>query len=236
MRQDKQEIAYKQHLKDERRMEEIDKLLKEIPLVPLETKFQSGWIVSIRLRDDIARRKDAEDILKIIELGYKKEYTTNSEKDVKIIRSGKTSYTYTLNKKKTFRSLVPEKIRVDQKTYDTFTEKQKSYFYLDTFDYGFKKYAHKVYFVSLPSFWIRLKARPNIITHQRLKGGELEKEYAFLSDRSSEYWRLHTGYGYKDMENDPGRERVKTRTAIRKFIKGETDDIYAVKPRMIDNY
>lgn len=229
MKNDKQEIAYREHLKNERRKEEVKKLLDAIPLVPLAKPVQSGWVVSIRLRDDITKRKDAPEIAQIIELGYEKEWITHTEKHVKLIRGGKKVFTYTRDKKRITVDLVPRKKKIDTKTYDALTEQFKSHFYLDTLDWAYLRYGTKTYTIHVPDFWICLKARPNMLTHQRMRGGELEKEYEFLKDKVWEYYKLSGGYS---KSYPKGKERSKTRTAIRKFMKGDSDDIIIDKTHL----
>ena len=223
MQPDSEDRKYKEFLKMRKRMEDIRKILNKIPLVPLPEPIRKGWVVTIRLRDDIARRKDAAEILQLIDIGYQKEYITQSEKEVKIIRTGKKSYSYTKDKKRVTKDLVPQRKRIDQKTFDTLTEKQKTYFDYDPTDHAFKKYGRKYYSLYIPDFWMTLKVRPNYVTHFRKRGGALEKEYEFLHDKVDLYWLTATG-GYRK-SYPKGKDRTKTRAEIRKVIKGESDDI-----------
>ena len=223
MKQDKYEISHKNFLSYKKRIKKIEESLRETPLVELETPIQKGWVVSIRLRKDISRREDSVEILRLIELGYQKEYITKEEKYVKLIRNGKKHYSFTRDKKKVYVHFVPHKKRIDEKTYDTFTEHLKTYFYLDTLDYSYQKRKIKSYVIDIPDFWIELKCRPNMLTHFRAKGGKLEKELAFLEDKVSEYW-LTVGGGY-GKSFPKTKQRTETRAKIKKFIKGEIEDI-----------
>ena len=60
-----------------------------------------------------------------------------------------------------------------------------------------------------------------MVTHDRVKGGELEEEYEFLRDKLQEYWREYFGYG----RYPRGSRRREERDQIRKFMNGDKDDI-----------
>lgn len=218
------EFKYKQYLKWDKRMEEIFQILKEIPYVKLDKPFQNGWVVSIKLRPDVANRKDVAEILQVISIGYQEEYITKSLEEVKMVRQGKKSYSFFKRKKRENKSLIPPKKRLTEKQFNELSDNLKSYFYLDTFSYAHTKHQLKVYYINIPEYWLELKARQNMITHTRKKGGELEQEYDYLDKKCREYWLLSTG-GY-GKSYPMSKARTKTRSDIKKFMKGEIDDLY----------
>jgi len=221
------ELRYKQYLKWNKRMDEISKILKEIPYVKLEKPFQDGWVVSIKLRHDVAKRKEAAEIMKAISIGYNDEYVTKSLEQVKMIRQGKKYYSFFKRKKRENKSLIPPKKRLSEKEYNELDENLKSYFCMDSFSYAYTKYQLKVYYINIPEYWIELKARQNMITHTRNKGGELEQEYDYLDKKCEEYWRLSTG-GY-GKSYPRSKARTQTKNDIKKFLKGEIEDLYNSK-------
>lgn len=219
----KYDKKYKDYLKLERDIDKLEKKLRKLPLVKLKEPFQKGWIVDIRLRDDVARRVNAKTILRIIDLAYTKSYITNSLKEVKMIRQGIKYYYETYNGKKVHKDLVPGRKAINEKEYENLSEELKSYFYLDIYSDAYRLWNRKQYYGHLPDYYIELRARPNIMTHYYLKGGQLEKELAFLEDKRRNYWILNFGGRY-DWGDDLRNNKEKTR--LDKFIKDELNEYY----------
>jgi hypothetical protein len=223
---DKYEKKYKEFLKAEKRLHEIQKELRNIPLVPLKVPFQKGWEVTIKLRDDIARRSDANVINTLLFLGYDKGYITKSLNDVKAIRKGQKSIPYIDAKgRKCSRSLIPSKKRVSEDRYNEFPNSMQKYFDYDRISLLFKTYGRKIYEVYLPDYWLVLKVRPYIVTHQRIKGGELETEEKKLKSFLEEYWREWFGNSGRSWLPRWRDERPSLKASIKKFLKGEIEDL-----------
>jgi len=218
----KYEKQEKEYLKMEKRYHEIWGEISKLPLITLQEPVQKGWEITQKLRDDIAKRKEASEILEAIKIGYYPTRYTNSEEEVKLIRRGKKEYTKTIDKKRVHISLRLGKRTVLEKEYDALPDKIKKYFYLDTLHEAYTKYGRRYYHIYIPGYYLVLKAKPNMLTHYRSKGGELEKEYDFLRDSLQEYWMKKWGY-HKQFPKS--KERAKTRDTIKKFLKGEIDDI-----------
>lgn len=233
MNLNKYEKQEKEYLKMEKRYNELwDEILK-LPLIPLPTPFQKGWEITQKLRDDIERRKDADEIKAAIKIGYYPTRYTEKERDVKLIRSGKKNYVITVKKEKVYVDLRLSKRVVLEKEYDALPDKIKKYFYLDTIHEAYTKYGRRYYCVNIPDYYLVLKAKPNILTHYRQKGGELEKEYQFLRDKLWEYWNKKFAYSKSYPKN---KDRSKTRDKIKKFLKGEIDDISVEKTPLTYDY
>lgn len=222
MNLNKYEKQEKEYLKMEKRYNEIREEIYKLPLLPLPVPFQKGWEITQKLRDDIERRKDADEIKEAIRIGYYPTKYTEKEKEVKLIRSGKKNYTITLKKEKFYVDLRLAKRTVLEKEYDALPDKIKKYFILDTVHEAYTKYGRRYYHIYIPDYYLVLKAKPNMITHYREKGGELEKECQFLRDSLQEYWMKKWGYHKQFPKN---KDRAKTRDQIKKFLKGEIDDI-----------
>lgn len=226
MNLNKYEKQEKEYLKMEKRCNEIGQEILKLPLLPLPEPVQKGWEITQRLRDDIERRKDADELKEAIRIGYYPTRYTDKEKEVKLIRGGKKNYTITVKKERVYIDLRLSKRVVLEKEYDALPDKIKKYFYLDTAHEAYTKYGRRYYYIYIPDYYLVLKAKPNILTHYRQKGGELEKEYQFLKDALQEYWMKKWGYHKQFPKN---KDRTKTRAQIRKFLKGEIDDISVEK-------
>lgn len=221
----KYETRYKSFLKMEKRYNELFNEIHKLPLRELKTPYQKGWVITYRLRDDISRRQDVQIIKDVLEAGWNKELYVKDIEAVKAVRHGKKSYTTKhkdINGKFVSCDLRPQRKLINKKTYDELPDKIKAYFYLDTTHESYKKYGREYYYAVLPQYYLELKVRPNMITHERLKGGHLEEEYEFLKYKLQEYWR-ECNYGYERHHRVSLRRQ--TRDKIHKFKKGEIDDI-----------
>lgn len=220
----KYEAKHKSFIKMKKRHDELWDEIRKLPLRELKEPYQKGWIITYRLRDDISRRSDAHLILEVLEKGWNKELYVKEIEAVKAVRQGHKSYVSKhkdLNSKLISIDLRPQRKLVRKEEYEKFSDRVKEFFYLDTTHEAYLKYGREYYYATLPHFYTELKVRPNMITHERLKGGELEEEYEFLRDKLQEYWREYFGYG----KYPRGSQRRETRDKIQKFKKGEADDI-----------
>lgn len=230
---DKYEKKYKSFLKMQRRLDEIEDELRKLPLRELKEPYQKGWNISIRLRDDISRREDAHIIQQIVDLGWHKENYTTDIEAVKAVRKGLKSYICTKYKEPVSISLFPLRKDLTEEQYNNLPEKVKLNFRLDNFTERYLKYNRKYYYCHLPNYYTELKVRPNIITHERLKGGELESEKDFLRGKLQEFYRIYY-YGYKRINLKSERRIV--RDEIQKFKKGENEDIFLSKKQEYNYY
>lgn len=230
---DKYEKKYKSFLKMQRRLDEIEEELRKLPLRELKEPYQKGWNISIRLRDDISRREDAHIIQQIVDLGWHKERYTTDLEAVKAVRKGLKSYICTKYKEPVSISLFPLRKDLTEEQYNNLPEKVKLNFCLDDFNERYLKYNRKYYYCHLPNYYTELKVRPNIITHERLKGGELESEKDFLRGKLQEFYRIYY-YGYKRINLKSERRIV--RDEIQKYKKGENEDIFLSKKQEYNYY
>lgn len=230
---DKYEKKYKSFLKMQRRLNEIEEELRKLPLRELKEPYQKGWNISIRLRDDISRRDDAHIIQQIIDLGWYKEKYVTDINAVKAIRKGLKSYICTRYKEPISINLFPRRKDLTKEQYNNLPEKIKLNFCLDNFSERYLKYNRKYYYCYLPAYYTELRVRPNIITHERLKGGELESEKDFLRDKLWLLWNIYLRSGKRI--NLKSERRI-TRDEIQKFKKGESEDIFLSKKQEYDYY
>lgn len=225
----KHDLKYKRFLKLQERVDELWKEIQKVPLVKLKEPYQRGWIVSYELKPEIKRRKDVMVLQHIVDLTYQSYYTRKVQW-VKVIRSGQKKVQIAKGK---WHDLVPKRSGVDVKVYNKLTPQIQKYFDLDTLSELYKKYGHKRYYAYIPQHWMILKARPNIVTHERIIGGAVQKEHDRLEQELRAYWRIMPGnYSVEYAKN---HERTKQRALIQKFKHGEIDDIPATKGRMVYN-
>jgi len=227
MELDKHEKKYKEYVRMQKRCDELWREIRKLPLIELDEPYQKGWIIKLELREDIRRRADGDIIQKMLDMSFR-ETTTTSVKHVRMIRQGKKSY-YVGNR---HYSLFPPRQCISHETYLSLNPSEQKYFHLDRFSYGYLTKGHKTYYGHFPEYWLVIKARPNIITHRRQKGGELEKEYDYLHHKlyhSGEFSEFNINYG---KSFPASKDRARVRDDIQKFMKGEIEDIYNLKVPM----
>lgn len=231
MKTDKKENKYKTFLGYQRRIQEIEKKLRTLPLKKLDTPFQKGWLVYFDIREDIKSRKDYIYIKEAFDLTYKDNY--HFEKDAKhitMIRSGLQSY----KKQGKLISFCPIRKSISKVVFESLKPETQKYFYLDTLSHVYEKYKQEFYFLYLPKYFLVLKTKKNIMTHYIEKGGELEKERDYLKDLFHSVDNpLFTNYGKSYPKS---KMRTETRDKIQKFKKGEIEDIIISKPFMDYEY
>ncbi len=233
----KHERRYKDYLATEKRYNEVGRLLRKMPLVKLKEPFQKGWEIYLDLRDDIKRRTDYPSIKAALDL-VTSTWTTRNVALVRRIRSNGrydrlVSENYLGNHKYRWAYLPTlSHIRGEEKVKNLSADVRK-WFTLDSYAEKWSNFRGHMYYLNMPKFWIEMKVRPNIMTHQYLKGGELEKEYDFLRDKLNYYW---LDFATNWSSSFPAyKDRAQIRAKIQKFKKGEIDDILIEKiPREYD--
>ena len=225
----KHDFRRKEYLKLEKRMNEVLKKLMDIPWVPLEKPYKDGWYIFYDLRKDIANRKDAELIRRVISEGYNRSFTRN-EAHVRAVRAGKESVK---GRKGKMVNLCPQKRKLTQKQYDSLDLVVKKYFELDELSERYRKWKIKDYVVTIPSYWIILRIKGRVVTHIQKKGGQLESEYEFLRSQHRSYFDMYTNYG---KSYPAGKGRAQMRNAIQKFRNGDLDDIQIERMPLVYEY
>jgi hypothetical protein len=220
----KQEKDYKEFLATQKRCNELWEELSKRSYIPLSEPFQKGWMVSFVLRDDIKRKENASHIQKALDLAQHVFYTRNL-KVIKHIRLHKDfrkllNIFYTNNK---YKSDLPSLRLISEKVFKNLPLNISCFFKLDPESEKWKAFRGSKYYLSIPHYWLELKARPYFVTHILDKGGEVEQEYQYLRDKLRYYW---LEYGTNYSSSYPAyKDRTKTRDKIQKFKKGEIDDI-----------
>lgn len=226
----KKDLKYKNFLKLERRRDELWEQISKVPLRELKEPYQRGWIVSYELKPEMKRRKDVAILQAVVDLTYGSNHIRKVEW-VKAIRSGAKKV---LVKKDKWHSLVPGRKGLSPEKYEKLIPAVARYFELDTLSDLYKKYGYKKYYAYVPAHWMVLKARPHIVTHERVMGGPLQKEYDRLTESWYSYWST-TNSGNYTVEFPKNHVRTEQRSMIQKFKHGVIDDIPTGKIRLVYN-
>ncbi len=225
----KEDLKHKEFIKLNKKLDKLQDKLDAMPNIELNEPYQRGWVIKYDVRDDIKSRKDYPVIKEIIERGYCDSYTSNVNV-VKAIRKGDTQariksrwgQPISISFYYPHRNFLTEKEFLDGgKLYD-------KYFILDTLSERYRKFGRRDFHVCVPSYWLVLKVKPNMITHKKLKGGAIEKEHQFIYDK------IHSGEFSSFFENSSSsypayKDRGKVRTKISKYKNGLDDDIFNEK-------
>lgn len=219
----KQEKDYKEFLALEKRYNELWEQLRKRNWIPLPEPIQKGWEISFVLRDDIKRRKDAPEIQQALDL-VQHSFRTRDLKLVKQVRSIKSfKKVVKLQPKKKYGIHMPSLCLISEATFKNLNSNISCFFEVDPENEKWKSFRGSKYYLSVPHYWLELKARPYYVTHQLDKGGEIEQEHDYLQDRLRLYWLK---YGTNYSTSYPAyKDRAITRDKIQKFKKGEIDDI-----------
>lgn len=162
----------------------------------------------------------------LIESGWSESFTNN----VNVVRAIRQKKTQGLIKTKwsvdNISSYYPQRKYISESDFNKLTLPIAKYWVLDTTSELFTKHKRKRWFVVVPSFWLVVKVKPFMITHKKTKGGELESEYQHIRNRlyySGEFQSFITNYG-KSFPKVKERTRIKVQ--VKKFLKGDAEDIY----------
>jgi hypothetical protein len=205
----------------EKRQRELWKAIKEQPYLELKEPFQRGWEVYYKLRDDITRRRDIDGIRELFGLAYEECRETRSAHEIKLVRRGERGYYMTYwDGERRYVSLGPKRKFIDQWQYDQLEDRIKRWYVLD--HYKSSRSCQKQYRIDIPDYWLVMKVRAHIVTHQQMIDGDLYSE----SDLIKRKLEMLKSRGWRRKNYDPiGRKRVEVRAAIQKFMKGITEDV-----------
>lgn len=151
-----------------------------LPMVKLDKPYFKYWKVIPKLREDVARRKDASLLLKVIKLGYK-TYVIYKVNKVVTIREGKYDYYERIYdwKKKKYEMVERSFLRFNRLSVEEFEKiepKLKKHFF------KVKRKGKEVYQCNLPKYFVKLKVRKNLITHEILFTRKLQKRLKELEN------------------------------------------------------
>lgn len=196
---------YKEYLKLMSELNDLMSKRRRLPKVKC-IPYQDGWVVSIRLREDILNREDADFLVNLIKIGYSEKIYIRDIKEIRLIRKGIYSYTRGKGDRKLIVDLIPPKRRLSEKQYEALTEQQKRHFlrYTDGYNYRWLWTGHKTnydvyYKLFVPAYWIKLRVKPNMVSEMRDISPELEARYQYVKDQLEKppymkyYYRSYSG-------------------------------------------
>lgn len=217
----KQERLFKEYIFLDNRFWELKEKISQLPLIPLEKPVQKGWEVYFDLRDDIKARKDYLSISKAFNLCARSTYTRNV-KQIRRIRANHSLNSFPIYEKGSSNP-IPYLSMINEKVYSTLTPDVSKFFVQDPRSSKWVSFKGKYYYLDIPRFWILVKVRPNMHTHYREKGGEIEKELAYIEKRIR-FLRLKFSHNY-GASYPAYKDRTKVRAKIQKYKKKEIEDI-----------
>ena len=224
-----EDFKHKEFIKLQNRLNELYEKMKKLPNIKLDKPYQRGWVIFYDVREDIKRRLDYPTIKEAVEEAYYESYTN----DIKVVRAIRRKEGNGLIKNKwgsiqSVSSYYPHRRLYSEKEYEI-TKTLNKFLELDTSSEAYRKFGRKAYYCAFPHYWLVIKVKPNIITHKKSKGGEIESEYENIRKRlywSGEFISFQINYGKSYPSH---KDRTKIRGSIRKFINGDADDIYSEK-------
>ncbi|WP_027378810.1 hypothetical protein [Chryseobacterium daeguense] len=156
------------------RSDELWKIKRNIPLVPLEKPYQKGFVRFFVVRDDVKRSKNGDFFQGILNKINTKMYS-ETRKFIK-------------KKRKFGRKIYVER---DQKLVQLsayqwndpklgLTPREKQYF-LKKEEYNSFRKRYNIYYEFIEPWRFALRVEPNIITHYKPLNSDLEKEYDELN-------------------------------------------------------
>lgn len=211
---------YKEFLKLEKRYNELWDLISKQPLIKLEKPYTKGWVISYVLKEDIPAKYDRNQMQILLDKYYGSIYT-NDVKVVKAIRRDEK-----IVKRRNKISLTSDYFPSSHYLFD---EKELnpdfSQFYI-RYENQFKKVYYKLDLIK----YLKIRVRPNIITHTRGKDGKLESERDKLRELLYHSGKYEDCLDYRHLATYPKyKDRTKIKSKINKFKNGDIEDIYNEK-------
>lgn len=163
------EDVVKQIRKKYKRSEELWKIKREIPLVPLEKPYQKGFVRFFVVRDDVKRSKDGDFFEGILNRINTKMYSETRKFLKKKRKSGRRIYVereQKLGRLSTYQWNDP-KLKL--------SDREKQYF-LKREDYCPIRKRYDIYYEFIEPWRFVLNIKPNMVTHYKPLNSDLEKE------------------------------------------------------------
>lgn len=174
------EDVVKQIRKKYKRSEELRKIKREIPLVPLEKPYQKGFVRFFVVRDDVKRSKDGDFFEGILNKINTKMYSETRKFLKKKRKFGRRIYVekeQKLGRLSTYQWNDP-KLRL--------TDRERQYF-LRREDYCPIRKKYNIYYEFIEPWRFVLRVKPNMITHYKPLRSDLEKEIDELNSYLGEH-------------------------------------------------
>jgi hypothetical protein len=192
------------------------KLKKET--VKIDTPIHYGWRVYPKLRDDVAKRPEANILLDLLSMGYNLKILKNP-KHVSLVR--KKIYTVYRNNKNVV-SLIPYKIPFSEKEYNDLDDKYKKYFYKYYPTNG------RIYYeLDLPEWYYYFTTKSLYTDKVYLLDSKLQSDITKLDNKlfQNNYWKLK--YPAHHTKGDKVYKRHLQKRLVKKSINEDLDLLIA---------
>lgn len=220
MKLDKYTLQDKRYYAANKELDEIYKKIRSAPSRELAEPYQSGWYITIRLREDYARRTDGPVVAALIKK-YGGYAIVKSPTLVKTLRQKPLLSNFnSLLSHRTYYS--PLRIRaLSEKEYASLSEITKKYFSLIPYraaTYDWKK----CYEFNVPEHYLLTKVSKRMITHTRDINPDLLSRKNELEKILEPYWlKFRHRDRYYDEYYNTRAERRQSRVELGKY---ELDD------------
>lgn len=180
---------FKRYLKLDKRLDELRDIRRNMGYEELEKPYPHGFDASLVLRDDIAKRKDAEVLQRIIDNYSSKTWSKN----------GKFTSRVLIKKRYHYLDHSPKIRRLTETEYGKLDSKLQRYFYHSPFN-DVKRWDGSVlkhYVCNIPSHFFVVKVSVSYITHRKLIDSDIEREYAEVDKEWDHLWETMQPYNQR---------------------------------------
>jgi hypothetical protein len=206
----KKEEKYKKFLRDYKELGELRDLAREIHYIELEKPQFAGWEYSIGLDESGMRRRDAPDILFILDLlGLSKPYFIRNISTIVYLRKHRYHYYNAMKYYETgrYRSVhlhgFNYKKLIDEKQYLSLSEHYRKFFIYDEYESKYRYFTGNRYrfnWNAFPAYELKVKVRKAYWTKMGVHDTNAQTEYRKLDDKL-DHNRLTNKYVYKSYPN-----------------------------------
>lgn len=150
------------------------KASKELPWLPVEKPYQSGWKRTFVCSEEVLKSPDAEFFKNILDRINRVQYSPYNDFRVgkRLRKNGIASHVNL-----SLKSVSEEKTSEEEKIFNL---KEQKYFYLTEIKGAYRDY--NVYAFKEPWRFVQ-KVFPHIVTHQRMLDADLESEMDFVKQK-----------------------------------------------------
>jgi hypothetical protein len=209
----KHDRLQKAYIRAEKELHKIWEQMRGLPYRKLETPYQSGWKLSLALRDDIGRSKKAEVLLELLKK-FAVTTTTRSSKLVSKVRRNPAISVFGIHTTNTWMWQIKPDVRsITKKEYEKLTVREAKYFYFSRFSAGMHRRMNEYHF-DVPQHYLVVKVDKRLVTHVQDIDPELVRREAELKAFLDPYWRSFPGYGHYSNHYNNRRERRKTKMEL----------------------
>lgn len=234
METDKFKITEKKFINLCKRRDEINSTKRKIQWKEIEEPYQDGWELSLGIKE---HTKNRDILIKLIN----ENTSTCTIKDPLIITKIRKSPKFTASRafliKKDYQGKLyyygPSITSINERQFLKIPEGLQKFYFKETHTFtnrwGGEPYTRYTFKLSIAEKDLIIKVKKRIITHIQDIDPKLIKEEAEIDKQLSDYYRKTGWHGHRYDSGDrflPKNQRRNLKTALRKIIKKEIEDIY----------